>query len=80
MKCELGLNEVVAHDLMGEHRRVLVYLDTGLVPVPEQELARFSSYAGLPWRVEAVALDTMLALLLKAEGDARTRSLKGDRP
>lgn len=70
MKSELGLNEEVAHTLMGENRGVLVYLDTGLVPVPEQYLQEFSTYTGLPWRVEAVSLDNLLASLLVARGEA----------
>ncbi|MBI5656546.1 MAG: DUF1638 domain-containing protein [Geobacter sp.] len=70
MKNELGLNRAVAHDLMGEHCGILVYLDTGLLPVPEQQLQEFSSYTGLPWRIEAVSLDTMLANLLAAQEDA----------
>ncbi len=71
MSSELGLTRGVARELMGENRVVLVYLDTGLVPAPEQELAEFSSYTGLPWRVEAVTLDSMLAALLEAEAGAR---------
>lgn len=70
MKKELGLSEALAQDLMGEHRGVLVYLDTALVPVPEQALTAFSSYAGLPWRSETVALEQMLALLLEAQASA----------
>ncbi len=72
MKSELGLTREVAHGLMGENRGVLVYLDTGLTPVPEQELVRFSAYSGLPWRVDAVSLDCMLAILLEAQAAART--------
>lgn len=70
MKSELGLNEEVARGLMGENRGVLVYLDSGLVPVPEQQLAAFSAYSGLPWRVEKVDLDCMLAALLAAKAEA----------
>jgi hypothetical protein len=72
MKTELGLTRAVAHDLMGENRGLLVYLDTGLVPVPEQELLDFSAYSGLPLQVETVTLDSMLATLLEAE--ERTKS------
>ncbi|MDD2540444.1 MAG: DUF1638 domain-containing protein [Desulfuromonadaceae bacterium] len=67
MKSELGLTKAVAHDLMGDNRGVLVYLDSGLVPVPEQYLVEFSAYSGLPWRVETVTLDCMLATLLEAQ-------------
>ena len=71
MQHELGLTRAVAHDLMRETRGVLVYLDTGLIPVPEQELAAFSAYSGLPWQVEAVSLETMLSQLLTAQSEAR---------
>jgi len=69
MKRELGLNAAVAHDLMGENRKVLVYLDTGLVPVPTNELAEFSAYSGLPWRTETVSLEALLAALLAARAE-----------
>lgn len=70
MKDELGLSKAIAHDLMGDNRGVLVYLDTGLVPVPEQQLQEFSTYTGLPWRIEAVSLDNMLAALRSARAEA----------
>lgn len=75
MTRELGLDRSVAHQLMGEHRGVLIYLDTGLVPVPEHQLQEFSSYTGLPWRVEGVTLDNMLAALLAARDQAETMGL-----
>lgn len=75
---ELGLTEQLAHDLMGEHRGMLVYLDTGLIPVPEQELEAFARYCGLPWHCETVTLDTMLEMLLAAEAEAQTVHLSGE--
>ncbi|OHB32623.1 MAG: hypothetical protein A2X84_14095 [Desulfuromonadaceae bacterium GWC2_58_13] len=80
MKNELGLNQRVARDLMGENRRILVYLDTGLTPVPEQELAGFSTYSGLPWRVEAVPLDIMRQELLEALARINPVEKAGDSP
>lgn len=74
MKSELGLTKEVAHGLMGENRGVLVYLDSGLTPVPEQHLVEFSAYSGLPWRVETVTLDCMLATLLDAQAGAKILS------
>lgn len=70
MKDELGLDREMAHDLMGDNRGVLVYLDTGLLPVPKQQLQEFSSYTGLPWRIDEVSLDIMLATLLAAREEA----------
>lgn len=56
---ELGLNETNARDLMREMHTKLVYLDTGLVPVPEEELRACSEYCGLPYEVCRVSLDTL---------------------
>ena len=64
---ELELSETVARDLFKEHRRELVYLDTGLTPIPEKEIKECSAYTGLPWRTVPVALDHLLDLLLKAK-------------
>jgi hypothetical protein len=77
VKDELGLNQVVAHGLIGENRRVLVYLDTGLAPVPEEHLKAFSSYTGLPWRVDTVALDAMLSSLLSTRAGACSELSEG---
>ncbi len=70
MKNELGLDGTIARDLMREHRAVLVYLDTGLVPIPERQLQEFSAYTGLPWRVERLTLDTMLEMLISAQDES----------
>ncbi len=80
MKSELGLNKEVAQGLMGENRRVLVYLDTGLLPVPELQLTEFSTYSGLPWRVETVTLDSMLTALLAARAEAKFCRVAGETP
>jgi hypothetical protein len=67
---ELDLSREVAHDLMQENRCELVYLDTGLVPVPYDTLNACSGYMGLPLRIEPISLETLLTSLLKAESDA----------
>lgn len=74
MQTELGLLPGVAQELMQEHRGELVYLDTGLVPVPREELQGCAAYTGLPWRVEPVGLDHLLTLLLQAEAAAPVRA------
>ncbi|MBF0548708.1 MAG: DUF1638 domain-containing protein [Candidatus Riflebacteria bacterium] len=71
MQSELGLTENVAHELMGENRRELVYLDTGLIPVLETALKDCASFTGLPWRVESVTLDNLLKQLLIAQTTAQ---------
>ncbi len=66
---ELGLHPEVARDLMRENRRELVYLDTALAPAPREAVAECAAYTGLPWRIEKVSLDNLLALLLQAESE-----------
>ena len=70
MKDALGPNPVTARGVLQENRGVLVYLDTGVVPVPHRTLADFSAYSGLPCRVETVTLETALAGLLEAQARA----------
>ncbi len=70
----LGLSSELASELMGENRGELVYLDTGIVPPPQAELAECAAYTRLPCRIEAVGLETLLSLLLKAEAAAEKPS------
>ncbi len=44
--------------LTAQHRR-LVYLDTGLVPVPGPELAAFAAFARLPLETRPISLDVL---------------------
>jgi hypothetical protein len=67
MQTELGLSPEVARELMRDNRGELVYLDTGLVPVPKSDLDACAVYAGLTCRIEPVGLEHLLSLLLKAE-------------
>ncbi len=69
MHTELGLTAKIAKDLMGEHRKEIVYLDTGLHRVPVEELAACSEYTGLPFRIEKTGLENLLALLKEAAGE-----------
>jgi hypothetical protein len=64
-KDELGLSSEIAHDLMGENRHSLVYLDTGLVPVPESKLRECAEYTGLPMRIEKITLEPLYTLLME---------------
>lgn len=54
---DLGLDEVSAPELMGDLHTCLVYLDTGLVPVPAAELAACAAFCRLPAEVRRVPLD-----------------------
>jgi hypothetical protein len=77
---ELGLSAEVARELMRENRGELVYLDTGLTPVPRATLDECAAFMGLPCRVEPVGLDSLLALLLEAESAAVVRSSRVEAP
>jgi hypothetical protein len=63
---ELGLRGEVAKDFMQEMHTRLIYLDTGLQPVPDQLLAEAAAFAGLPLEVRPVSLEILLANLLAA--------------
>ncbi len=58
-KNELGLNEANAESLMTEMHSRLVYLDTGIRPVPIEDLKACSRYCGLPWEVLQVSLEPL---------------------
>jgi hypothetical protein len=77
-RIELGLTKDVARDLMGDNRGSLVYLDTGLAPVPRQALADCAAYTGLPLRVERVSLESLLKILLEAQSSAPLQKSEGE--
>ena len=70
---ELGLRGLVARDFFQETRKEIVYLDTGLAPVPEKELTDCAEYTGLPYRVEKISLYYLQTALLEAETAAKIR-------
>lgn len=63
---ELGLDASLAPELMGEHRSGLVYLDTGVLPVPLADIQACAAYTGLPWQVETCGLDQLADCLHEA--------------
>lgn len=62
----LGLEGETARTFMREMHTKLIYLDTGLVPVPERELGEIAEYAGLPVERLAVTLEPLLENLREA--------------
>ena len=56
---ELGLNHDNATSLMQEMHRKLIYLDTGLVAIPEAVLKECAEYCGLPYEVRPVSLERL---------------------
>ena len=60
---QLGLLGPCARTFMQEMHTRLVYLDTGILPVPEAELQEASEFLGLPVEVLPVSLAPLLASL-----------------
>lgn len=62
VKDGLGLmDRQLARAFMTQSMHKAVYLDTGVIPVPEAELAAFSDYTGLQASVEAVGPEHFIA-------------------
>lgn len=67
----LGLLGPCAKEFMQEMHTRLVYLDTGILPVPHATLAEASAFLGLPVEIVPVSLDALLHSLLQATHAAR---------
>jgi hypothetical protein len=67
---QLGLLGSNAKTFMQEMHTRLIYLDTGIQPVPWQALNEASEYLGLPVEVLPVSLDPLLASLREAARSA----------
>lgn len=63
---ELGLSHQNARDLMQDMHSRLVYLDTGLVEVPEASLAACAEFTGLSYEVLAVSLEPLKTAIEEA--------------
>jgi hypothetical protein len=58
---ELGFEKPgVARDFMKDHRRVLVYADTGVIPIPKKTLQDISEFFNMPVEILPVSLDHLL--------------------
>lgn len=68
-KQELGLfTPEQAHMVIGDNRKEIIYLDTGLIPVPYEKMQACSQFTGLEWHIEKILLeDNFLPLLLESE-------------
>lgn len=64
-RIELGLTHDNARGLMRDMHTRLMYLDTGILPVPEEDLAACSEYVGLPYEIASISLDN-LALAIES--------------
>jgi len=65
---ELGLDRANARGLMGDLHRLIVYLDTGMLPVPQEKLRAIADYCGLPWESRATPLDCLHSAISEALG------------
>jgi len=63
---QLGLLGPCAKTFMQDLHTRLIYLDTGILPVPHEELAAASEFLGLPVEILPVSLDPLLANLRQA--------------
>jgi len=63
---QLGLLGPCAKSFMQEMHSRMIYLDTGLVPIPHAALQEASEFLGLPVEVLPVSLDPLLASLQQA--------------
>ena len=66
----MGLHEDLAQEIMSESNRYLLYLDTGISPIPEKELNEMSAFFKLPWKVRTVDIE---GFLLKKIREASTK-------
>lgn len=63
---QLGLLGPCAKAFMQEMHTSLIYLDTGILPVPAAELEEAGAYMGLPVRILPVSLEPLRASLAQA--------------
>lgn len=68
---ELGLTHAVSMELFKENRKELVYLDTGVRPIPHSLLDQCAADTGLPVRIEKPGLVHLKKVLQKAENESR---------
>lgn len=68
---QLGLLGSTAKTFMQEMHSRLIYLDTGLIPIPHADLQEASEFLGLPVEIMSVSLDPLLSSLNQAVKAAR---------
>lgn len=66
LQSHLGMHGENARALMNDMHTKLLYLDTGLTPVPTEDLRATSDYAGLPWEVTRVTCEHLKAAIKEA--------------
>ncbi len=56
---QLGLNMENAQSFMQEMHTQLIYIDTGIIPVPELTLKEISKFTGLPYSILSISLNNL---------------------
>ena len=75
---ELGFSDKsLAREFMQESQRRLVYLDTGLIPVPENALEEIADYFGMPVDVLVAPLNELHQNVRLAAQHLQTRDAHG---
>lgn len=85
VKNELGFKDtLLARDFMTQSMSKAVYIDTGVIPVPEDELAAFEEFTGLQLCVETVGpanfITAMQTALQRLEQDEALAPSFGNKP
>ena len=62
---QLGLNENIAKSFMQDMHKYLLYINTGLHPVPTKLMDEASEYLGLSWKILDTDTETLKYSLLK---------------
>ena len=67
VKKELGLaDRQLARDFMAQSMSKAMYIDTGIIPIPEAELAAFSDHTGLAVSIESTGPEHFIAAMQSA--------------
>lgn len=69
----LGFNSETAKEFMGEMHTKLLYLDTGVIPVPQETLHAIGQFCGLPIEILKTDLNHLLSEILEAEKHLKTQ-------
>lgn len=65
-KTKLGFNDKIAPIFMGEAHTYILYLDTGLVEVPQKEIEEMSKFFNLPCREKTITLKFLYTSITNA--------------
>ncbi len=65
----LDLDSKSTIEIIKDSHSKFVYIDTGVLPIPEKEIKECSKYFDLPYEILNISLDNFLNLLNKALGE-----------